>query len=70
MKYRHCDGKLVLKVTDDKTVLPLSQLAIPSHLIFLPRQCLKYKALHAQVLKKVEKLNNLFLRSATEKLNK
>lgn len=51
MKYRHCDGKLVLKVTDDQT-------------------CLKYKASPAQVLKKIEKLNNLFLRSATEKLNK
>jgi len=49
VKYRHCDSKLVLKVTDDKT-------------------CLKYKASHAQIVKKMDKLNNLFLRSSTEKL--
>jgi signal recognition particle subunit SRP9 len=71
MKYRHCDGKLVLKVTDDQTVrTSLSIHSSPGSNPSLPQQCLKYKASHAQVLKKIEKLNNLFLRSATEKLNK
>lgn len=48
IKYRHKDGKLVLKVTDNKT-------------------CIKYRATHTQSLKKLEQLNALFLRSATEK---
>uniref|UniRef100_A0A7S2INI4 Signal recognition particle 9 kDa protein n=1 Tax=Haptolina brevifila TaxID=156173 RepID=A0A7S2INI4_9EUKA len=42
MKYRHCDGKLELKVTND-------------------RVCLKFLTDQAQDLKRIEKLNNLFL---------
>ena len=42
MKYRHCDGKLELKVTNDRT-------------------CLKFLTDQASDLKKVEKLNNLFV---------
>jgi signal recognition particle subunit SRP9 len=41
-KYRHCDGKLELKVTND-------------------RVCLKYVTDQQQDLKRIEKLNNLFL---------
>jgi len=48
MKYRHCDGEFVLKVTDD--VL-----------------CLKYKTDQAVDVKKLEKLNNLFLGLMTSK---
>ncbi|KAL6053115.1 Signal recognition particle protein [Balamuthia mandrillaris] len=48
IKYRHNEGKLVLKVTDDNT-------------------CLKYKATYVQGIKKMEKLNKLFLRAMTEK---
>ena len=41
-KYRHCDGKLELKVTND-------------------RVCLKYVTDQQQDLKRIDKLNNLFL---------
>ncbi|KAJ8765052.1 hypothetical protein K2173_010528 [Erythroxylum novogranatense] len=47
MKYRHCDGKLILKVTDNKEV-------------FCYCQCLKFKTDQAQDAKKMEKLNNIF----------
>ncbi|KAJ9524736.1 hypothetical protein QJQ45_024372 [Haematococcus lacustris] len=42
IKYRNCDGKLVLKVTDNRT-------------------CLQYKTDQQADLKKLERLNNLFL---------
>mmetsp|Transcript_10593 Transcript_10593/g.18032 ORF Transcript_10593/g.18032 Transcript_10593/m.18032 type:complete len:117 (-) Transcript_10593:279-629(-) len=42
MKYRHCDGKLVLKVTND-------------------RVCLKYQTDQATDVKRLDKLNSLFL---------
>lgn len=41
-KYRHCDGKLELKVTND-------------------RVCLKFITDQQQDLKRIEKLNNLFI---------
>ena len=41
-KYRHCDGKLELKVTND-------------------RVCLKFVTDQQQDLKRIDKLNNLFL---------
>eukprot|EP00894_Picocystis_sp_ML_P002628 jgi/Pico_ML_1/53145/g3748.t1 len=41
-KYRHCDAKLVLKVTDNV-------------------ECLQYKTESAADLKKIDKLNSLFL---------
>ncbi len=37
IKYRHCDGKLVLKVTDDRTVRSLPQL--PASVADLPPSC-------------------------------
>merc|ERR1712087_159380 len=42
LKYRHKDGKLVLKVTND-------------------RVCLKFTTDQAQDVKRIEKLNNLFV---------
>mmetsp|Transcript_760 Transcript_760/g.1991 ORF Transcript_760/g.1991 Transcript_760/m.1991 type:complete len:114 (+) Transcript_760:99-440(+) len=42
MKYRHCDGKIVLKVTNDKT-------------------CLKFQTDQASDIKRLDKLNNVFL---------
>ena len=42
MKYRHMDGKLELKVTNDQV-------------------CLKFLTTQAQDLKRLDKLNNLFL---------
>ncbi|KAH1081404.1 hypothetical protein J1N35_021165 [Gossypium stocksii] len=49
MKYRHCDGKLVLKVTDNKEDELLTCY-----------QCLKFKTDQAQDARKMEKLNNIF----------
>ena len=46
-KYRHCEGKLVLKVTDDTT-------------------CLKFKSDKMDSVKKLEKLQNLFLTIGTQ----
>jgi len=42
MKYRHCDGKLELKVTNDQV-------------------CLKFLTDQQQDLKRIDKLNNMFL---------
>jgi len=42
MKYRHKDGKVVLKVTND-------------------RVCLKYQTDQQQDIKRIDKLNNLFV---------
>jgi len=47
IKYRHQDGKMVLKVTDDQV-------------------CIKYRTDQLDDLKKIEKLNNLFVRQMTE----
>ncbi|KAG8370758.1 hypothetical protein BUALT_Bualt13G0017100 [Buddleja alternifolia] len=55
MKYRNCDGKLVLKVTDDKEEL----YSLPDGSI-LSYQCIKFKTDQAQDAKKMEKLNNIF----------
>ena len=67
IKYRNCDGKLVLKVTDDRTVG-----SSPWRLLFdlqpgplnsrncLLLQCLQYKTDQQTDLKKLERLNNLF----------
>ncbi|TVU11778.1 hypothetical protein EJB05_45380, partial [Eragrostis curvula] len=68
MKYRHCEGKLVLKVTDDKEVLCLSLFTqICDWLVLDPGLardrlwiCLKFKTDQAQDAKKMEKLNNIF----------
>jgi signal recognition particle subunit SRP9 len=49
IKYRHKDGAMVLKVTDD-------------------RVCLKFRTDQAADFKKLEKLNMLFLRHMTSKI--
>ncbi|KAJ6684988.1 SIGNAL RECOGNITION PARTICLE 9 KDA PROTEIN [Salix purpurea] len=65
MKYRHCDGKLVLKVTDNKEH-SYSHLASFPHCndspsgLPQPSTCLKFKTDQAQDAKKMEKLNSLF----------
>ncbi|CAL9753754.1 unnamed protein product, partial [Musa acuminata subsp. burmannicoides] len=73
MKYRHCDGKLVLKVTDNREhclygdslsnsdILSCSYIGTP--LINTNDdvlQCLKFKTDQAQDAKKMEKLTNIF----------
>ncbi|MBA0646742.1 hypothetical protein Goklo_014685 [Gossypium klotzschianum] len=71
MKYRHCDGKLVLKVTDNKELsLAIGNFyadffnlqALPSVLLEYLKfeSCLKFKTDQAQEAKKMEKLNNIF----------
>jgi len=35
MKYRHCDGKLVLKVTDNRQVLILFLVIISIYFVFV-----------------------------------
>ncbi|PON95036.1 Signal recognition particle, SRP9 subunit [Trema orientale] len=74
MKYRHCDGKLVLKVTDNREVISnpkphgskpwaLTNQPTPhgSDEFGIPRiECLKFKTDQAQDAKKMEKLNNVF----------
>ncbi|KAF7804678.1 signal recognition particle 9 kDa protein [Senna tora] len=66
IKYRHCDGKLVLKVTDNREVLILVFTYLSLVVLFLKLivivflQCLKYKTDQAQEAKKMEKLNNIF----------
>ncbi|CAL5353702.1 unnamed protein product [Camellia sinensis] len=68
MKYRHCDGKLVLKVTDNREGYYMGELAIDlqeeiaysSNVILEKSWCLKFKTDQAQEAKKMEKLNNIF----------
>eukprot|EP00850_Spirogloea_muscicola_P011217 SM000069S20654 [mRNA] locus=s69:57225:58159:+ [translate_table: standard] len=57
MKYRHCQGQLVLKVTDDNVVRHVGSAAAPEA---GRDRCLKYKTDQAQDARKMEKLNNLF----------
>ena len=71
-KYRHCDGKLVLKVTDDSTVSCCGRAAHAAcRQLLLARaphaphtrpslQCLQYKTDQQADLKKIEKLNRVF----------
>ena len=65
-KYRHCDGKLVLKVTNDRVVRePRAQPSLGARQVLKPctlatRQCLKFTTDQQQDLKRMEKLNNLF----------
>ncbi|KAF9686887.1 hypothetical protein SADUNF_Sadunf02G0036600 [Salix dunnii] len=67
MKYRHCDGKLVLKVTDNKEIHVIESvlrfymdwISEVAHRLF-EIECLKFKTDQAQDAKKMEKLNNLF----------
>ncbi|KAH1261434.1 hypothetical protein AAZX31_02G135000 [Glycine max] len=64
MKYRHCDGKLVLKVTDNRQAFKIiikSKLRNKINDVwFNDLMCLKYKTDQAQEAKKMEKLNNIF----------
>ena len=69
LKYRHCDGKLVVKLTDNTTVRRVYVCStqstppppVPS-LTFLSctLQCLQYKTDKQTDLKKIEKLNHIF----------
>lgn len=64
LKYRHCDGKAVLKVTDDKTARPdLAIKARPGDSGRLSKclcvQALQYKTDQIADIKKIEKLNLL-----------
>ena len=71
-KYRHCDGRLSLKVTDDSTVRRRGGHRSPEspplhhrprrrhrHPCFLV-QCLQFKTDQQSDLKKIEKLNRMF----------
>lgn len=71
MKYRHCDGKLVLKITDDVEVHsitfgPLNLYHVFHLSFFLPllrsvnaqrSQCLKFATNQQRDLKKLDRLN-------------
>jgi signal recognition particle subunit SRP9 len=67
-KYRHCDGKLILKVTDDATVgFSRRRCRRPSRLhdstmvyFYGAVQCLQYKTDQQADLKKIEKLSKVF----------
>ncbi|KAK6937610.1 SRP9 domain [Dillenia turbinata] len=58
-KYRHCDGKLVLKVTDNREGCAIPSYAVNDQPTFV-LSCLKFKTDQAQDAKKMEKLNNIF----------
>lgn len=66
LKYRHCDGKAVLKVTDDKTVtIAADQRGVARHLppvtlTVYRLQALQFKTDQIADVKKIEKLNLLF----------
>lgn len=66
LKYRHCDGKAVLKVTDDKTVTTAadqrgSALHLPPVTLMVYKlQALQFKTDQIADVKKIEKLNLLF----------
>ncbi|KAL3849935.1 hypothetical protein ACJIZ3_011817 [Penstemon smallii] len=60
MKYRHCDGKLVLKVTDDKEENLKLEVIFTTFSFLLSYQCIKFKTDQAQDAKKMEKFNNIF----------
>jgi hypothetical protein len=66
MKYRHVDGKLELKVTNDRVVRTRRTsgcLALSLRLLTISGnpQCFKFITDQAQDLKRIDKLNNLFL---------
>jgi hypothetical protein len=60
MKYRHCDGKLVLKVTDNREVISES-LLIFSRALFLVRsvESIYITAVFAIVLDTVQSLDRI-----------
>ena len=67
LKYRHCDGKAVLKVTDDKTVNTAAdqggfarRAPGDSSMMTCALQALQYKTDQVADVKKIEKLNLLF----------
>lgn len=73
VKYRHCDGSLVVKVTDDKTVrcLQLDSTIVVFKLVILRfLQCLKYRTDQLQDVKKLEKLNSTLMRHMVSKEHK
>ena len=66
LKYRHTDGKMVFKVSDDTTVCQnLAQFAVSACIVLFWRtvsQCLQYKSNQQQDLKRMEKLNSEIFR--------
>lgn len=74
LKYRHCDGNLCMKVTDD-AVVSLILFVVP--LLSFYRQCyaymcvlfqsLQYKTDQAQDVKKIEKLHGKLMRLMVSK---
>ena len=65
LKYRHCDGKAVLKVTDDKTVRADQAETQELRVFYQAKrasifQALQYKTDQVADVKKIEKLNLLF----------
>uniref|UniRef100_A0A2R8NDQ8 Signal recognition particle 9 kDa protein n=1 Tax=Callithrix jacchus TaxID=9483 RepID=A0A2R8NDQ8_CALJA len=72
LKYRHTDGNLCIKVTDDLvdlTVLPRLIWNFWTQTIFLPQPpkplglwCLVYKTEQAQDVKKIEKFHSQLMR--------
>ncbi|XP_039980757.1 signal recognition particle 9 kDa protein isoform X1 [Xiphias gladius] len=56
LKYRHCDGNLCIKVTDNSVLVFCSSL-----------QCLQYKTDQAQDVKKIEKLHGKLMRLMVSK---
>ncbi|MEQ2192639.1 Signal recognition particle protein [Xenoophorus captivus] len=68
LKYRHCDGNLCIKVTDN-AVVPVNLMAViglMSH-VCLSLQCLQYKTDQAQDVKKIEKLHGKLMRLMVSK---
>lgn len=70
LKYRHCDGNICMKVTDDAVVSRLFCLwscveDVYIHDVFF--QCLQYKTDQAQDVKKIEKLHGKLMRLMVSK---
>jgi len=63
MKYRHKDGALVLKFTDDAVVSELITFSMSKAIIlFLFLQCLQYKTEIQQDLRKIDKFMTNLMR--------
>lgn len=74
LKYRHCDGNLCMKVTDDAVVsFELLHMdfffvcGLMLYLLYVFFQCLQYKTDQAQDVKKIEKLHGKLMRLMVSK---
>lgn len=83
VKYRHCHGEAVLKVTSDATVRTTCHEYIHAHEIrimlsgiltkevsCLPSQCISFKFDEATNMKKLETMNMLFFSGRTTHKNR